>query len=55
MKYAVEIGSGAIICVPSFIKIDSAIRQLIGGDTQTCRQHGERISLFFFLKIRRVD
>jgi hypothetical protein len=55
MKYAVEMGSGAMIYVPSFIKIGSGIRKLIGGDTQACRQHGERISLLFFLKIRKVD
>jgi hypothetical protein len=34
MKYAVEIGSGAIIHIPSFIKIGSAIRMLIGGYTE---------------------
>jgi hypothetical protein len=33
MKYAVEIGSGAMICIPSFIKIGSGIQKLIG-DTQ---------------------
>jgi hypothetical protein len=31
MKYAVEMGSGAIIYIPSFIKIVSAIQKLIGG------------------------
>jgi hypothetical protein len=40
MKYAVGIGSGAVICVPSFIKVGSGIQKLIGGmhryiDTQT--------------------
>jgi hypothetical protein len=36
MKYAVEMGSGAMIYIPSFIKIGSAIRKLMGeGDTQT--------------------
>jgi hypothetical protein len=29
MKYAVEMGSGAMICVPSFIKIGSDIQKLI--------------------------
>jgi hypothetical protein len=33
MKY--EMGSGAIIYIPSFIKIGSGIHRLIGGDTQT--------------------
>jgi hypothetical protein len=52
MKYAVGMGSGAMIYIPSFIKIGSGIQKLIGGDTQTHRQHGDRISLlsFFFLK-----
>jgi hypothetical protein len=31
MKYAVEMGSGAIIYIPSFIKIGSGIQKLIGG------------------------
>jgi hypothetical protein len=37
MKYAVEMGSGVMIYIPSFIKINSGIQKLIGGytDTQT--------------------
>jgi hypothetical protein len=37
MKYAVEMGSGAIIYIPSFVKISLATQKLIGGypDTQT--------------------
>jgi hypothetical protein len=35
MKYAVDMGSGAVICVPSFINIGSSVQKLIGGDTQT--------------------
>jgi hypothetical protein len=34
MKYAVEMGSGAIIRIPSFITISPAIEQLMG-DSQT--------------------
>jgi hypothetical protein len=30
-KYAVEIGSGAMIYIPSFIKIGSGIQKLIRG------------------------
>jgi hypothetical protein len=40
MKYAVEMGSGAMIHVPSFVKIGSGIQKLIGEgykDTQTPR------------------
>jgi hypothetical protein len=44
MKYAVEMDSGAMIYIPSFVKIGSAIQKLIGG--------GILISLllFFFSK-----
>jgi hypothetical protein len=46
MKYAVEMGSGAMIYIPSFIKIGSGIQKLMGrGDSQTHRQHGDCISL----------
>jgi hypothetical protein len=31
MKYAVEMGSGAMTYIPSFIKIGPAIQKLIGG------------------------
>jgi hypothetical protein len=48
MKYAIEMGSGAMIYIPSFITIGSAIKQLVGGDTQAHMQHGNRISLLSF-------
>jgi hypothetical protein len=39
MKHAIEIGSGAMIYIPSFIKIGSGIQKLMGEgaftDTQT--------------------
>jgi hypothetical protein len=35
MKYAVEMGSHAIIYVQIFMKTGSSIQTLIGGDTQT--------------------
>jgi hypothetical protein len=43
MKYAVEMGSGAMIYIPSSIKIGSGIQNLIGGinthtNIQTHRQ-----------------
>jgi hypothetical protein len=41
MKYAVEIGSGVMIYIPSFTKTGSGIQKLIGKDTETHRQHGE--------------
>jgi hypothetical protein len=36
MKYAVEVGHGAMVYIPSFIKIDSGIHAMMGeGDTHT--------------------
>jgi hypothetical protein len=35
MKYAVEMGSGAVTYLPSLIKIGSGIQELIGEDAQT--------------------
>jgi hypothetical protein len=29
MKYAVEMGAGAVLCIPSFINIGSGIQKLI--------------------------
>jgi hypothetical protein len=46
MKYAVEMGSGAVIYIPSFINIGSGIQKIIGGiHRHTDRQHGDRKSL----------
>jgi hypothetical protein len=41
MKYAVEMGSGAIIYIQSFIKNGSDIQKLMGGGGD--RQHRDRI------------
>jgi hypothetical protein len=43
MKYAAEMGSGAMIYIPSFIKIGSGIQKLTGRDSQTHRQHGDHL------------
>jgi hypothetical protein len=32
MKYAVEMGSGAMLYIPNFVKIGSGIQNLIGGN-----------------------
>jgi hypothetical protein len=50
MKYAVKMGSSAVLYIPGFVKISSAIQMLIGRYTD--RQHGDRISLhlFFFFQ-----
>jgi hypothetical protein len=50
MKYTVETGSGAMIYLPSFIKIGSSIQKLIWGVTWTLRQHDDRISLLLFFR-----
>jgi hypothetical protein len=57
MKYAVEMDSGAMIYISSFIKISSAIQKLSGRihrhrDRQTDRQHEDPVSQFLFLKIK---
>jgi hypothetical protein len=31
MKYTVEMGSGTMICISSFIKVASGIQKLMGG------------------------
>jgi hypothetical protein len=49
MNHAVEMGSGVMIYVPSFVKIGSAIQKLIW-DTQAHRQHGDCISLLLFFQ-----
>jgi hypothetical protein len=49
MEYATEMGSGAMIYVPSFIKISSDILKLIRGDSQ----HGDIAHLLLFIKIRK--
>jgi hypothetical protein len=44
-------GSGAVIYVPSFIKIGSGIQKLIGGiHRHTHRQQGDLISLLLFFQ-----
>jgi hypothetical protein len=47
MKYAVEMGSDAMIYIPSFIKTGSGIQKLMGENSQTHILHdGDLISLF---------
>jgi hypothetical protein len=48
MKYAVGMGSGAMICIPSFIKIGSSIQNNGEGDSQTYRQPGNLMSTVSF-------
>jgi hypothetical protein len=45
MIYTVEMESGAVIYVSSFIKSGSGIQKLLGRDAQTHRHQGDIISL----------
>jgi hypothetical protein len=38
MHYAVETGLGAVICIPSFIRIDSSMQKLLRWDKHTSTQ-----------------
>jgi hypothetical protein len=49
MKYAVVMGSGAMIYIPSFIKIGSDVQKSIGGT------HRDHISLLLFFQVRKVS
>jgi hypothetical protein len=52
MKCAVKIGSGAMLYVPSLVKIDSDIQTLIRrGYTDT--QNGDHISLIYESRLKR--
>jgi hypothetical protein len=46
-EVTVQMGSHTTICIPSFIKIDSGIQELISGDSQTHSQQGDFISLLW--------
>jgi hypothetical protein len=50
MKYAVEMGSGAMTCIPSFIKIVSFQKLVRGIYTQTHRQQDDLTSLLLFFQ-----
>jgi hypothetical protein len=54
MKYAPKMGAHAMIYVRNITMIGSGIQKLIGGDSQTYRQHEDRISLLWVLKIIKV-
>jgi hypothetical protein len=53
MKCAVELGSGVMIYILSFIKIGSGIQKLLRWDTQKHRQHGDSISLILFFQNKK--
>jgi hypothetical protein len=53
MRHAVEMGSGAMVYIPSIIKIGSGIQKLIRG-IQRHRQHGDLISLLSFFQNKEI-
>jgi hypothetical protein len=61
MKYAAEMGSGAMIYIPSFIDIGSDIQKLMAGRSKTRvtqTQHGNHIrplSLFQYKGSRLIN
>jgi hypothetical protein len=48
--YAAEMGSGAMIYIPSFMKIGSDIQKLTREDIQTHRQEEDRISAIYLVR-----
>jgi hypothetical protein len=51
MNYAVETGSGAMIYIPSLIKIGSGIQKLIRGiHTETALRSHKPTFIFYFLQ-----
>jgi hypothetical protein len=52
MMYAVEMGSGAMIYIPSFIKIGPGIQNLVEENTQSHRQEEDRISLLCTILVK---
>jgi hypothetical protein len=54
MKYAVEMGSRAMIYIPSLVKIDLGIQKLIGEDTQTTRRSHKPTSGKYTTKIQSM-
>jgi hypothetical protein len=45
-KYTVELGSGAMMHIPCFIKIGSSVQKLIRTDAHVHRQHGDHKPTF---------
>jgi hypothetical protein len=47
MKYAVEMGSGAMIYIPSYMKTGSGIQNLLAGDIRTTQMISQAYFNFF--------
>jgi hypothetical protein len=53
MKYAIELTSGGMIYIPSFMTIGSGFQKYLWGGIPTHRQQGDLISLLLFLHKKR--
>jgi hypothetical protein len=53
MQYAIEMGSGAMIYIPTIIKIGKGIQKLVGWVKHTDSKVISQ-TYFYFLKIRKV-
>jgi hypothetical protein len=49
MKYAAEMASSDMICIPVFMNIGSGVKKLIGGNY---RQHSDHLSLLLFFQYK---
>jgi hypothetical protein len=56
MKYAVEMGSGVMMYIPSFVKISSGIQKLMGRGIHrhTDTQHEDCISQLSFFQNKEI-
>jgi hypothetical protein len=54
MEYAIEMGLGAVMYIPSFMKIGSAVQKLMGGCTVAQRAWRSHKPTFVFFKIREL-
>jgi hypothetical protein len=55
MKYAVEMGSGAMTFIPNFTETDSGILKLAGGYTQTHRDSKVIVKAYLYIFFRNKE
>jgi hypothetical protein len=53
-EVCIEMTSGSMIYIPVSLAVCSGVQELLGGDSHTDNQTSDLISLFYFLKIRKV-
>jgi hypothetical protein len=54
MKYGVEMSSGVMMYIPSFIKIGSGIQKFMGGGDTQAHNNVNSSTYFHFFKIRKM-